>query len=74
MALDEYIKFSRTKPGVAVTKDDWPHAVVVDHGNDRLQILSAEGAFIASGHIEVSGGSKGLQDVAVDHNGNSLYH
>ena len=31
--------------------------------------MSAEGAFIASGHIEVSGGSKGLQDVAVDHNG-----
>ena len=60
------VQFSRPS-AVAVTQDG--RIVVVDHGNDRLQILSAEGTFIASGHIEVSGGSKGLQDVAVDHNG-----
>ena len=55
--------------GVAVTRDG--RIVVVDHGNHRLQVLTAEGAFIAT---VGSQGSQPLQfdrpwDVAVDHNG-----
>ena len=55
--------------GVAVTQDG--RIVVADCYNDRLQVLTAEGAFIAT---VGSQGSQPLQfvcpfDVAVDHNG-----
>ena len=55
--------------GVAVTQDG--HIVVADLANHRLQVLTAEGAFIAT---VGSKGSQPLQfngpwDVAVDHNG-----
>ena len=55
--------------GVAVTQDN--RVVVVDSGNNCLQVLTAEGAFIAT---VGSKGSQPLQfnypwDVAVDHNG-----
>ena len=55
--------------GVAVTQDG--RIVVADWGNHRLQVLTAEGAFIAT---VGSKGSQPLQfqypeDVAVDHNG-----
>ena len=55
--------------GVAVTQDG--RIVVADFGNHRLQVLTAEGAFIATVGSE---GSQPLQfqypeNVAVDHNG-----
>ena len=51
-----------TPSGVAVTQDG--RIVVADYRNHRLQVLTAEGAFIATV------GSEGYPyDVAVDHNG-----
>ena len=50
---------------MAVTQDG--RIVVADYRNHRLQVLTAEGAFIATV------GSEGYPyDVAVDHNGKSL--
>ena len=62
------VQFDRPR-GVAVTQDG--HIVVADCYNHRLQVLTAEGAFIATVGSE---GSQPLQfkfpwDVAVDHNG-----
>ena len=62
------VQFYRPQ-GVAVTQDG--HIVVADCYNSRLQVLTAEGAFIAT---VGSKGSEPLQfhcpwDVAVDHNG-----
>ena len=62
------VQFNRPL-GVAVTQDG--RIVVADYSNHRLQVLTAEGAFIAT--VD-SKGSQPLQfnepwDVAVDHNG-----
>ena len=59
----------RYPEGVAVTQDG--HIVVADSHNDRLQVLTVEGAFVSA---VGSKGSQPLQfnhpnDVAVDHNG-----
>ena len=55
--------------GVAVTQDS--RIVVVDRGNHRLQVLTAEGAFIATVGSERSHqvNFNSPSDVAIDHNG-----
>ena len=56
--------------GVAVTQDG--RIVVADYGNHRLQVLTAEGAFIATVDSEDSLQLKFPRGVAVHHNGQIL--